>query len=178
MNESAAAARVVVGIVFLAAALGKALHGDRFEFALQLEGIVRPTWVRRVRWTLPVIEASVGVLVLAPIQPALGVAAAATLLVVFTAAVWPAVRSGQRLPCGCFGITSSSVDQSLMVRNAILLLLCLLALLSPANLFEHWPWTSSRDIRQLTLIALLVCLPAALGRAVALWREARSLAAR
>lgn len=120
MSYLLVAARVLLGAVFAVSAASKARPADHRAFR------------RTVRdWTggrvpaapaaaaLVALEAAVPVLL--AVRPAAGLALAAALLAVFTAAIIVQLRRGSPAGCRCFGSTGAPVSSLHVVRNAVLL---------------------------------------------------------
>lgn len=76
------------------------------------------------RWVvggLPWVEMALGGLLMAQVGGRWTTAAACALLAVFTAAVGLRLVAAERVPCGCFGETSSQpVGADTLVRNVVL----------------------------------------------------------
>ncbi|WP_378735709.1 MauE/DoxX family redox-associated membrane protein [Nocardia brasiliensis] len=115
--------RLVVGVLFGLSAWGKLADPIGTRKALGEFGVpIR--WVPVVGWGLPLLEAVVGVAVLAPWTALPGALLAMLLLVVFTAAVVRLLRRGERPACSCFGAMSATpIGTWTVVRNGILLVL-------------------------------------------------------
>ncbi|MDW5326952.1 MauE/DoxX family redox-associated membrane protein [Plantactinospora sp. KLBMP9567] len=72
-----------------------------------------------------IAEAAVTVLVVIPATAPAGLALAAALLVAFSVAVVLAMRRGQRSPCRCFGASETPLGAPHVVRNMLLVVVCL-----------------------------------------------------
>ncbi len=116
------AARVLVGLVFAVAALGKLAGRNRLtEFADSLA----PLGWSPVGW-LPVAagtavaELAVAVLVGFPATAGLGLGLATAVLLVFCAAIARSMRLRRRVTCRCFGRAGAVLGRAHLVRNALL----------------------------------------------------------
>ncbi|MCX4385339.1 hypothetical protein OG777_00155 [Micromonospora peucetia] len=129
------AARILLGLVFLAAVLGKLR--TRAGFA-GFVGSVGQFGVP-ARWTAPVAriavatEAAVVVLLAVPSTVPVGLLIAAGLLGVLTAAIVGALRRGARPACRCFGAADAPIGPRHVVRNLALAVVALLGLLAGAT---------------------------------------------
>ncbi|CAL9610674.1 hypothetical protein SUDANB121_05645 [Nocardiopsis dassonvillei] len=129
------AARTLLAVVLAASLLGK-LRGRsaRRDFVSAVErmapgwsirvaspsGGSRRTGARAVAAAVLAAEAVSLALLLAPSVPALGLLCAVALLTAFTAALVGVLRSGDRVPCACFGSADRPVRPAHMVRNLLL----------------------------------------------------------
>jgi uncharacterized membrane protein YphA (DoxX/SURF4 family) len=97
------AARVAIGVVFLAAALGKI--GDPAAFALQVHNYrLAPVWSENlVAILLPWVELVAGLALVLGVRARSGAVIALTLMAMFTVAVGLAWARGLDFECGCFG---------------------------------------------------------------------------
>ncbi|MEV0263670.1 MauE/DoxX family redox-associated membrane protein [Streptomyces sp. NPDC050617] len=120
--------RILIGTVFLAAAVGKtAGRGSFAAFAASLGrlNVVPRTATRTVAVAVAAAEWSVCLLILTPAAPAfvvgLGLALAAALLTVFAAAIARVVARGTSEVCRCFGSGSTTpLGVPHLVRNLLL----------------------------------------------------------
>ena len=117
-----ASAIAVACVLFAAAAAKFARPGDTARSFRNL-GLRSPHLLSRL---VPCAEVAIGALLLG--RPVLGGWCAFALLVCFSAALVPVVRSGRRVSCGCFGASSAApVTVLSLVRNAALALAALSA---------------------------------------------------
>ncbi|MFI6099757.1 MauE/DoxX family redox-associated membrane protein [Lentzea sp. NPDC051213] len=125
--------RVVVGLVFLLAVVGK-LRG-RAELTAFAESLgsfgLRSTRVRSALAASVITVEAVTVVLLA-VAPRLGLGLAAMMLVAFTAAVAAAKATGREVRCRCFGADGGLMGRKHMIRNGVLVVVAL-AGLTPAN---------------------------------------------
>ena len=141
MNELALSIRVLTALVFLSAALGKVRHRLAFQGVVTNYRLLPSIAVPGFAWLLPLLEAAAAVALLFAAAP-WPEAIAATLLILFSAAMAINIRRGRRhIDCGCF---QSSLKQTLswilVARNAGLAVLLAVpattaegALLQPAT---------------------------------------------
>lgn len=142
MSPVFVAARVLLGVVFAVSAASKVRPADHRAFR------------RTVRdWTggrlpaappaaaLVVLEAAVPVLL--ALRPAAGLALAVVLLAGFTAAILGRLRQGDAGACRCFGSTDVPVSSVHVVRNAVLLAVALVGLLTGPGAAAASRWDGS-----------------------------------
>jgi putative oxidoreductase len=117
-------AQIVIGLVFLAAALPKI--GDPESFALSVHHfrIVPLALENLVAIALPWIELVAGLALVLGIQARAGGAIVTVLMAVFTVAVAVALARGLDFECGCFGTGDGTrVGATKLLENTTLLLL-------------------------------------------------------
>ncbi len=115
-------ARIVIGLIFLAAALAKI--ADPAGFALQVAHyrILPPALVHVPAILLPWIELLAGLSLVLGIRARSGAWFALGSLVVFTAAVGFAMARGLNFECGCFGtLGATRVGMGKLVQNLAML---------------------------------------------------------
>lgn len=124
MNEIALAIRILVALVFLAAALGKARHRLAFQGVAANYRLLPDIVVPAFALVLPAVEAAVAMALLfdASLWPAVS---AAALLIVFAVAMAINIGRGRRyIDCGCFQSTlKQTLSWILVARNVGLALL-------------------------------------------------------
>ena len=126
--------RVLVGTVFLLAVAGK-LRGraELSAFTESLGGFgLRSAPLRSALATCVITAEGVAVVLLA-VAPAVGLGLAASVLVVFTAAVVAAKASGREVRCRCFGADGGLMGRTHLVRNGVLVAVALAGLLASAT---------------------------------------------
>lgn len=114
--------RVLVGLVFTVAAVGKLAGRARLtEFAGSLAPLGRPPvgWLPIAAGTA-VVELAVAVLVAFSATHRLGLGLATAVLLVFCVAIARAMRLGRRVTCHCFGRSGAVLGRPHLVRNALL----------------------------------------------------------
>lgn len=127
-------AQLGIGVVFLAAALGKI--GDAGTFAKQIHYFrLLPVGLENLlAITLPWIELLAALALLLRYRPRAGAVVCAALMGVFLFAVGAAVARGLDIECGCFGTSDASrVGTLKLIENVGLLALALIASLGPAG---------------------------------------------
>lgn len=117
------AARVLIGLVFAAAAVGKA--GSRQRFATFSAALAEWGRAPLVGWSvvaggLACAEAVTVVLVVIPRTQRLGLFLGAALLVIFCAAIFRSILRGRSLTCRCFGGDGGKLGPRHLVRNGLL----------------------------------------------------------
>jgi thiol-disulfide isomerase/thioredoxin/uncharacterized membrane protein YphA (DoxX/SURF4 family) len=113
--------RILLAVVFLAAAIGKLLDRNGTQEAARDFG-VPPAVVGITAWVLPLVETVIAVLLVPASTAVLGAAAAIVLLGAFTVAIAISLRRGRRPDCHCFGrFHSAPIGTGVLVRNAVLI---------------------------------------------------------
>lgn len=103
MDALAYAARAVIAVVFLVAAIGK--FAALAAVAVQLEAFGIPRRVSPfVSWALPIAEVAVAAMLLVAYDEQWPSWVALGLLAVFTAAIIANLARGNTSPCACFGV--------------------------------------------------------------------------
>jgi uncharacterized membrane protein YphA (DoxX/SURF4 family) len=116
------AARVLIGLVFAVAAVGKLAGRPRLlEFADSLAPLGRSPvgWLPIAAGTA-VAELAVAVLVGFSPTHRLGLGLATAVMLVFCAAIARSMRLGRRVTCRCFGRSGAVLGRAHLVRNALL----------------------------------------------------------
>lgn len=119
--------RVLAGLMFLTAAIGKMRHWSVFRGVVANYRLLPSHAEAAVAYGLPPAEALLGTALLLGTAPRWTAACAASLLLVFAMAMGINLRRGRRLvDCGCFQSTlKQPLSWKLVARNAVLA--CLLA---------------------------------------------------
>ena len=131
-------ARLVLGGVFLAAGVLKAIDPQSSVTAVRAYQLLPTSLATIVGWGLPFAEIALGLLLLAGIATRAVAAAAGILLVIFIAGVVSAAARGLSIDCGCFGgggevapgQTAYGIE---LVRDACLLLLAVWLVWQPRS---------------------------------------------
>lgn len=117
------AGQLLAGLILLLAAGKKALQGtEKLVVTVRDYRLIPQSLIFPVARMLPGLEATVGILLIGNLgQPVVGVAAA-TLYMVFAAAVGANILRGRRhIDCGCFGGSASKpLTWTLVSRNTVL----------------------------------------------------------
>jgi hypothetical protein len=125
----AAAARIVLAVTLIIAAIGKLRARHELPAQLRAFGIPKRA-VRPIAIALPLVELAVAGALIGWWESAVPAWAAVALLAVFTAGLVRAVARGA--PCPCFGAASSGpASAASIVRNAVLLALAVIATGTP-----------------------------------------------
>jgi protein-disulfide isomerase len=136
-----AAARVVLGIVWIWAGASKVGSPGRFLVAVKAYQLL-PDWLERaVAYGLPVLEIAVGVLLIAGVATRLLAAISALLLVAFEIGVIASAARGLSIDCGCFGnggaVAAGQTHYTAeILRDLGLLVLAVFLLLWPATRYS------------------------------------------
>ncbi|GAA2292441.1 hypothetical protein GCM10010149_45090 [Nonomuraea roseoviolacea subsp. roseoviolacea] len=130
MRHAAYGIDAMLAFIFLASFIGKTVPRgafDRFTTAVAEMRLVPPRLGRGVARLVVAAELLVLALLVTPLRATacLGLAGAAALLGVFSAAIGTALRDGTRRPCHCFGRSTTPMGIHHVVRNITLACLAL-----------------------------------------------------
>jgi uncharacterized membrane protein YphA (DoxX/SURF4 family) len=122
----AAAASVVVGVVFVVAGASKL--ASRAGWRASARDLGAPDWAAPV---VPWVEIVVGALLIVQVASPWPALAAIAMLIAFSTLIALRLREGERPACACFGQWSASeIGPPHLVRNAVLAVLSLVAVLA------------------------------------------------
>ena len=124
--------QIVIGLVFLAAALAKI--GDASSFALQIRHyrLVPFGLENLLAVTLPWIELLAALAILLRLHPRAGSAVGAGFMVLYVVVVAVAVARGLDIECGCFGTADAGrVGVAKLLENVGLLAVSVLGCMKP-----------------------------------------------
>jgi hypothetical protein len=122
------ACRCALGLVFLVSAVSKLRGFAAFADSVRDIGAVPPGMIRAVALAVTLAEcATVPLLAAAPIAGSL---VAAGLLVGFSATIALVLRRGATVVCRCFGSSTSVFARRHLVRNALLLTVAMVGLMT------------------------------------------------
>lgn len=96
-------ARLVVGLVLLAAGALKVIDLPSSVLAVQAYELVGDPMAYLIGWLLPFVQLGLGLLLMAGLFTRAAAIASLALFVVFTLAVVSAAARGLSIDCGCFG---------------------------------------------------------------------------
>lgn len=114
--------RVLLAVVFFAAAVSKMRGRNRTEFRASLGAFgVNPRRRSAVVAAVIMCELATAVLLAADVTALAGLVVGAALLIVFTMAIKSVLRRGTSASCRCFGASTQPLGRRHLVRNAILL---------------------------------------------------------
>jgi uncharacterized membrane protein YphA (DoxX/SURF4 family) len=116
-----------LGVVFLWSGLAKRVQPEAWRRQATAFGAPQ-----RVTAALPWVELVVGACLLAQLWRPWPAVIATGLLAAFTGAIAVRLAQGRRPPCACFGASARPISAWTLVRNAVLLVLALEAVLSAA----------------------------------------------
>lgn len=121
----AAVAAIVVGAVFLAAAVTKLASPERWRS--EAAGMATPRWLTPM---LPWCELVLGALLAAQVWRPVLAGVAALVLLAFTVRILQLLADGQRPPCACFGAWSRRpLGPWHVIRNVLLIVVASVAAL-------------------------------------------------
>lgn len=132
MSSVDIACRGMLALVFLASAVAKAGNFGGFVAAVRQLRLVPGTMPRPVARLVVAAEFGTVGLLLLP-APAAGFGLAVVLAVLFSVVIEVSVRRGIRVPCPCFGASGDFLNRKQLVRNALLVVVAIVGLLSPAG---------------------------------------------
>jgi putative oxidoreductase len=118
---SLAIVRWLLGLVFLASALGKIADPAGFADSVAGYRLLPNSLVNPFAMVLPWLEAFVGLSLLNRVAHRSGALLAVVLNLVFLGAVGSAMARGLDVDCGCFTVAKSKVGLELIARDIILL---------------------------------------------------------
>lgn len=95
--------RVVLGVIFIYAAILKLGAPQEFADSLASYGLLPTALINLVAWGLPLFEFACGFLVLSGYRGRAGALSMIALLALFCAATLAAIMRGVPVNCGCFG---------------------------------------------------------------------------
>lgn len=125
MSAIATAAAIVVGATFVVSGASKVAAGPSWRASARELGA--PAWTAP---PVPWVELATGALLIVGFAMPWPAVAAAVLLVAFSVLIAMRLRAGEHPPCACFGQWSASpIGARHLVRNCVLLLLTLVAVL-------------------------------------------------
>lgn len=133
------AARLVVGLVFVVAAVPKLRDPATFRSSVAAYKMLPESLVTPVARVLPPAELVMGVMLLVGVLIVPASWLAALLLVGFGAAIWVAVERGSRIGCGCGFRHLQQVSRVLVARNAALAVAAVVAALAPSGALALLP---------------------------------------
>jgi len=155
------ACRLLLGTVFLVAALGKLRSRPALrEFTGSLHQLrLLPTrTVAPVAVALALIEAAVPGLLIADGTAAAGFGVALGLLGALTAGIAVALVRGTPAPCRCFGRRETPLNRWHLLRNGLLVAVAVAGLTWPAGTGTHPGGAAVAAAAGLTAAVLIVCL--------------------
>jgi hypothetical protein len=124
----------LIGAVFAISAVTKLRGRAAFEeFVASTRTLVPPRWrttSRAVSAVVIMLEVAVPVLLVVPRLHRGGLGVAVMLLVAFGAGIAAALRRGERTGCRCFGAAKTPLGRRHLVRNGLLAVVAVLALVS------------------------------------------------
>lgn len=128
MTYVVAACRAAVVVVFALSFSGKVLGKDAFrEFARSIDRmrILRLSYVRPAAVVAVAAEGTTAIVTAIPIRTVLvaGFVLATILTVTFTAVILQNLRRGNRVPCRCFGSSTTPLGALHIIRNACLIII-------------------------------------------------------
>lgn len=137
MAPVASGLAVVTAIIFAAAALTKLQSLSRFRDELSDYELL-PTWlIGPSAAVIPLLELGSAAIAIYPPTRLIGSAALLALLLLFSVAIGVNLRRGRTdVRCACFGENSQTLDWVLLLRNGLLGLSLLSALIVPASTTE------------------------------------------
>lgn len=128
-------ARMILGVVFIAAAVGKITDVPAFANAIHHYRVVPPEIVNPVAIVLPWLELFCGLCFLAGFWVRSAAFWASMMTVIFTALVGAALYKGVDITCGCFGASESAqkIGVEKLAQNIGLVVLSLWMMIFPLS---------------------------------------------
>ena len=131
-------ARLILGVVWLAAGFAKIGDPDSSVRAVRAYRLVPDSLERTVGYALPLLEICLGVLLLVGLALRLAAVASAVLLIGFIVGISAAWARGLQIECGCFGGGGTATGEDVTAA---------------------YKWDIARDVGLLALAALLSWRP-------------------
>lgn len=119
-----ALARAVVGLVLLASGGSKAVSP---AWPRQAAVLGAPSWAVII---VPAVELSLGALLVLGAGEPITILLAAAIFIGFSVVLAQHLARGERPPCACFGFVGRPISWWSVARNAVLVALCVVALLN------------------------------------------------
>jgi uncharacterized membrane protein YphA (DoxX/SURF4 family) len=126
------AGRLVIGLVFLVAAVPKLRDPAAFRSSVVAYKILPEILVTPVARSLPPLEVAIAAMLLTGVLIVPVSVLAALVLVGFAGAIWYAVQRGSKIGCGCGFRRLQTVSRTLVARNAVLTVAALAAAVWPS----------------------------------------------
>ena len=131
MNALRVVTSCILGVIFIAAGIGKLSQGAQWQVANTPFSTANKSVDALIRLCLPWGEALLGALLIGQIAPLPSAVVAIVLLLVFSVRVAQLLMRGQHPQCMCFGTRSQSVlSQRHLWRNAALIILGILVIVA------------------------------------------------
>lgn len=122
------------GLLWLTSGISKLRNPRAFAAGLRQYDLLPSAWVSLSAWIIPVVECGLALLFLTGRAVPMAAFISAGLLLIFSSAVIINLRRGRRIPCHCDGLARSpSISWGLVIRNAGLVLTCLILLGYPSQ---------------------------------------------
>ncbi len=121
--------RWLLGLVFIASALGKIVDPAAFADNVAAYRLLPVQFVNLFAMVMPWLELLVGLSLINRVGFRSGALLAVILDIVFIGAASSAIARGLDIECGCITIARSKVGWSLIIRDAVLLVLATMVLL-------------------------------------------------
>jgi uncharacterized membrane protein YphA (DoxX/SURF4 family) len=117
--------RILIGILFIWAAIGKILHPAQFAEAISNYRLLPTVAINFFALTLPWIELIVGIFLLIGFQIKPSSFITICLLIMFTSALAISLIRGLDIDCGCFTGTGARTITTALIQDIILLVMCI-----------------------------------------------------
>lgn len=149
-------ARLCVGGVFLASAVGKMMDREGTAVSMSHYPFLPAGFGRFIAYTFPAIELAVGVMLILGLFTRFAALAAVLLFVLFTGLVIYDLSRGSDQSCHCFGrISSEKLTPLAVVRNVLLLALAALVVVG----FDGWLSLDATVLRTNLISDCFTCPP-------------------
>jgi putative oxidoreductase len=124
-------ARLIIGVVFIYAAIGKIADPHLFAKEISNYGIVMDWSLNLMALILPWIELIIGIFLILGLRLKASAAMAGFLYLIFIAAISMAMLSGKDINCGCFAKHATKVGFPKLLEDIGSLILCIYMFLYP-----------------------------------------------
>lgn len=176
-------ARTVIGLMFLASALGKLRDLPEFVAGALNYKLLPEQVVRALAPILPAVELAVAAALLTATSPGLAAAASLVLLTVFAGAVAINLRRGRRILCFCGGAGSREVIGPATLARIFILAGAAIVVVMRGHVEPPWPdvgaspsaivWPLSAVVSLCVLIVLLAPMEAVVREVLSAKRSRR-----
>lgn len=126
-------ARLVLGIVFILASVGKIADPSSFAKEIYNYGLVMEPMINLMALILPWIEIIIAIFIILGVRLKASAAISSFLLVIFIIAITIAVSLGKDINCGCFANSSAKVGLQKILEDVGLLILSLYIVFFPVK---------------------------------------------
>ena len=119
--------QTILGIVFIFSGITKVIDLNKFAEALVNFKLLNDNLINIVKYTLPLIEITLGIFIIFNFHSSLPTIISSLMLSLFTALIVVKLFEGEEISCGCFGaLSSDKLDILSVFRNVTLILFAII----------------------------------------------------